>query len=676
MGMNDIAKRVLICNCEGTLPLDNAALNEQLPGVKTPECHQLCIAQIDRFEHELGDRSPLIVACTVQAPVFLEAAAEHEGAPPLTFVNIREKAGWSREGDQAGAKIAALLAEAAFDLPQITSVQMHSDGHVLVIGTDDIAVDAARQLAASLEVTLLLSAAGAEIAPTGLSDLPVFQGRVTGARGHLGAFRVEVDGLKLAAPSSRGRLEFSVAAALDEIAADLILDLRRDAPLVTAPEKRDGYFNPDPHDPVGVQKALFALSDMVGDFEKPQYVAYNPDICAHKRNGVAGCTLCLDNCPTGAILSSGDQVDIDPFICAGCGACTALCPSGAVSFRKPPHFAASARLKVLLGAYHGAGGNGAVLFVHDITHGEEVIEIMARHYDGLPARVLPIAVHSVAQCGLEWLLAAVAFGAARVVLLQPPIDSSEFDGLRRTLALAGHILGGLGYGEDIFLLLDEADPQAVHDRLWSLQARSGPAPLDFEPSGNRRMLMRQVLGQLLGAAPAAVERMALPDGAPFGNIRVNVDKCTLCLACVSSCPAGALKDNPDTPQLSFIEENCLQCGLCVATCPERVITLEPRLDFTVAAAQPRLVKEEAPFACVRCGKPFGTASSIEAVIAKLVDNPAFAEAGALERLRMCADCRVVAMAEQVADPLSGAPRPLTRTTDDYLRERDDDDEGE
>ena len=41
---------------------------------------------------------------------------------------------------------------------------------------------------------------------------------------------------------------------------------------------------------------------------------------------------------------------------------------------------------------------------------------------------------------------------------------------------------------------------------------------------------------------------------------------------------------------------------------------------------------------------------------------------------MCADCRVVAMAEQVADPLAGAPRPLTRTTDDYLRERDDDDD--
>ena len=672
--MIDIAKRVLICNCEGTLPLDSAALAGHMPGLKTPECHQLCIAQIDRFERELDDRSPLIVACTVQAPVFLDAASDHERAPPLTFVNIREKAGWSREGDQAGAKIAALLAEAAFDPPQVTSVQMHSDGHVLVIGSDDIALDAARQLTASLEVTLLLSDAGAEITPANLSDLPVYQGRIKDARGHLGAFQVEVDGLKLAAPSSRARLEFSIAVAEDEIAADLILDLRRDVALVTAPEKRDGYFNPDPRDPVGVQKALLQLSDMVGDFEKPRYVAYNPDICAHKRNGVTGCTLCLDNCPTGAILSSGDQVVIDPFICAGCGACTALCPSGAVSFRQPPHYAAIARLKVLLQAYHGAGGGGAVLLVHDLEHGEEVIDTMARHYDGLPARVLPFAVHSVAQCGLEWLLAAVAFGAARVVLLQPPNDPAEFDGLRRSLNLAGHILGGLGYGEDIFLLLDEADPQAVHDRLWSFEARSGPAPLDFEPSGNRRMLMRQGLEQLHGAAPAAVDQMALPDGAPFGTIRVDTDNCTLCLACVSGCPAGALIDNPDYPQLRFIEDNCLQCGLCVATCPEKVISLEPRLDFTQAAAEARLLKEEEPFACIRCGKPYGVASSIEAVIAKLVDNPAFAEDGALERLRMCADCRVIAMSEQATDPFAGAPRPLTRTTDDYLSERDEDDD--
>ena len=38
-------------------------------------------------------------------------------------------------------------------------------------------------------------------------------------------------------------------------------------------------------------------------------------------------------------------------------------------------------------------------------------------------------------------------------------------------------------------------------------------------------------------------------------------------------PGSALADNPDAPQLRFIEKNCVQCGLCASTCPEDAITL-------------------------------------------------------------------------------------------------------
>jgi ferredoxin len=62
------------------------------------------------------------------------------------------------------------------------------------------------------------------------------------------------------------------------------------------------------------------------------------------------------------------------------------------------------------------------------------------------------------------------------------------------------------------------------------------------------------------------------DGAPFGAIELNVEGCTLCLACVSACPTGALSDNPERPMLRFTEDACVQCGLCKATCPEKVIT--------------------------------------------------------------------------------------------------------
>ena len=118
---------------------------------------------------------------------------------------------------------------------------------------------------------------------------------------------------------------------------DLILDIRGGTPLFTAPEKLDGYFNPDPKNPALVGDALLELVDMVGEFEKPRYINYDEGICAHASAGITGCTRCIDNCPTGAITSDekNDRVVFDAFVCAGCGTCASICPTGAAKYALP-----------------------------------------------------------------------------------------------------------------------------------------------------------------------------------------------------------------------------------------------------------------------------------------------------------------------------------------------------
>jgi ferredoxin len=192
----------------------------------------------------------------------------------------------------------------------------------------------------------------------------------------------------------------------------------------------------------------------------------------------------------------------------------------------------------------------------------------------------------------------------------------------------------------------------------------------FLPMGGKRALMRLALQELHAAAPAPQYHVPLPAGAPFGRVVVDVPGCTLCLACVGACPTGALVDNPERPQLAFVEDACVQCGLCQSTCPERVISLEPRLNFTDEARQPVVIKQEQPFECIRCGKPFGTRSSIEKIVEKLAaKHSMFMDSAAIDRIRMCDDCRVIAQFEVTDNPLAAGPRPKTRTTDDYLRER-------
>src|SRR5204863_452516 len=82
--------------------------------------------------------------------------------------------------------------------------------------------------------------------------------------------------------------------------------------------------------------------------------------------------------------------------------------------------------------------------------------------------------------------------------------------------------------------------------------------------------------------------------ARFGGVNLTVGGCTLCHACVTACPTGALSDNPDRAMLRFTESLCVQCGLCESTCPEKVISLEPRLDFKAWNAPLAVLKEEEP----------------------------------------------------------------------------------
>ena len=166
--------------------------------------------------------------------------------------------------------------------------------------------------------------------------------------------------------------------------------------------------------------------------------------------------------------------------------------------------------------------------------------------------------------------------------------------------------------------------------------------------------------------------IALPQGAPFGAIEIDVEGCTLCLSCVGACPTGAVSDDPDRPMLRFAEDACVQCGLCKATCPENVISLTPQIDFRAATSGRRVLKEEEPYLCIRCGTPFGVKSSVERVVASLEGKHWMFKDSAkrLDVIKMCADCRVQAMADEKFDPFGAPQRPAVRTTDDYLRERE------
>jgi hypothetical protein len=125
-------KNILLCDCEGTMDLDAKSLEKFSDGGKVQINTHLCRVQIANFTQALGDGEPVIVACTQEAPLFNETAIDTNAETPVSYTNIRERAGWSSEGKAAMPKIMALLAEATLDAPSTTSVSLNSEGSILV----------------------------------------------------------------------------------------------------------------------------------------------------------------------------------------------------------------------------------------------------------------------------------------------------------------------------------------------------------------------------------------------------------------------------------------------------------------------------------------------------------------------------------------------------------------
>lgn len=673
--MTTASRTILACTCGGTVPLDEKALARACPGSRI-EVFQSVPDEMARVLRAVKGADAITLACACRMAEVAEALEEAGITAPLSPANIRERAGWSTEGKAATAKIAALLALAAEPAIETPMVMLESQGIAVVYGRDETALDVAARLADDLDITVLLTRPGALLPPRE-ADYPLFLGTIRGATGHLGAFDLTVDGFAAQKTAARGPLAFGPARNGARSTCDLVIDVSGGTPLFPAHDLRPGYLRADPADRAAIERLIADARDLTGTFDKPRYVTFRGELCAHARSGITGCTRCIEVCPTGAITPGTDTVVIDPAVCAGCGGCGAVCPTGAASYALPAPDAAMQRLRSMLSAYHAAGGEKPVLLVHDGSHGADLIHMLAHAGDGLPARVLPLPVNETTQLGLEWFAAAFAYGAAGVRVLTRGKPRHDETALHRTLDLAGTILAALGWNAEAARVIAADDPDALAEALAALPA--GPVAAErasFLPAGGKRQLLKLALGELHARAPRPVPAVALPAGAPLGRVTVNAGGCTLCLACVSACPAEALRANPDRPELSFVEDRCVQCGLCARTCPEKVITLEPRLDFAAIASPPVTLKQEEPHACERCGKAFGTKATVARIREKLAGKHwmfSGAHADRIALIGLCDDCRVIAATQSAIDPYAGAPRPRPRTAEDYRRDKEGDD---
>ena len=644
------------------MKLDSQMAKESVDAEQVIETDYLCTKNVQVAEKILSSGKPTIIACQQQAAFFEELcneiAVEGKSDPKLTTTDIRDRAGWT-DDISAYAKQAALLSEVKLTGPLTPFKEITSEGVCLILGNDENTLDVASKLKDELAVTVLMSRDIGELSPRG--EVNICNGKLKTVTGSLGNFKVLVTEYSELNLHGRGSVSFGEKRKEASSECDIIIDLRGDNPLFPSSEKRDGYLRRDPKDRVGLESVVLEAINLKGEFEKPVYVRFEEAKCAHSRASRSGCSRCLDICPTNAISSNGDSVAIDPYICAGCGSCSAVCPSGAANYDDPPFTFNLQRITNLRSVFkkYDRQVEPRIIFV-DKDFGMELITLSARFGRGLPADLIPFDIPNIELISHAEILAALASGFSEVMILTKEVPT--FSSLKLQMNICMSILAHCGPdSQNRLRLIETMDIETFENEIYS----KNHSKKIVEPVlllGEKREITRTAVKAMIPSEDA----IELPETSPYGEILVNTDKCTLCLACVSLCPTNALEDNADRPELNFTETACIQCGICSSTCPEQAITLRPRLNLNNEALSQKVLNTEEPFECISCKRPFGVKSTIERIVAKLENNHwMYQDSKKLDLVKMCDDCRVNAQYHEENSPFKYGEKPKIRTTDDY-----------
>ncbi len=345
----------------------------------------------------------------------------------------------------------------------------------------------------------------------------------------------------------------------------------------------------------------------------------------------AGCNLCYEQCPAGAIRRDGDGVHVDSLLCTECGTCVAVCPTGAIDYHR---FSDDS----FIDYFSTLSLNAADALV--LGHSDTLHRYWWREKDRSSKNMLFLEYPRIEALSLFHFLHLFSRGARQVVLLVDPRSNLDASCCREA-ERAGRLL------ESLFGVADLVRFCSTEElRMFAAPAqRQTIDHVQQQPSVNRRQRLVDLL--LDGYRHSGKEiTLGREDGA-FGTVFCDSSRCTHCFACLNECKVGALRAGDEAHSLLFDAGLCVGCGICVRICPEDALKLGNETVLGPAWLNPIELSRAEPMLCKQCGKEFGTRKGFEKVM-KILNSRHMADKGHFE---YCDTCRVVKLFESHEQPL-------------------------
>ena len=388
---------------------------------------------------------------------------------------------------------------------------------------------------------------------------------------------------------------------------------------------QSGTFDPNL---TSIEEVVQTLKENINEYSYKKFTTYDQSICQYHERREEICSKCEEVCPTVAITKDDETktLGFSQIDCHGCGGCVSVCPSGAIDY---------------------APSNKESLFemskFYEETHPLVVPEKMeiGTLQTPLKENVLPFAIEGEKFLHEGSFLTLLQISGSQVIFYSDFISKGSGDAIR----IVNDIYQAK-YGKDAILVaMNEEELQVALNEVSFIEG----SQFNFNQDGlKKREIFSHRLQKIVGNEDLGEVKTG--EHVHYGLVKVNEDKCTLCLVCVGACNVDALQADASDNTLRLNPSLCTSCGYCEVSCPEAdcltierdVIKLEPTWFKESVLAKDEL------FACVECGVEFATVKSVTKIADMMA--PLFSHDPVKERsLYCCADCKPKIMMQNYYD---------------------------
>ncbi|WP_428025933.1 4Fe-4S binding protein [Arcobacter sp.] len=389
--------------------------------------------------------------------------------------------------------------------------------------------------------------------------------------------------------------------------------------------KQSGTFDPNKS---SLDEVIKTLKENINSYSYKKYTTYDKTICQYNERREEICSKCEEVCPSVAIVKHDETktLEFSQIDCHGCGGCISVCPSGALDY------APSSRESLFeLSKFYK---NKHPLIIPSKMELENLnVE--------LKEDVLPFAIDGEKFLHEGTLLTLLQMSGSQVIFYSDFISKGTGDAIR--------ILNDIyqkKYSKDAILLA--SNEEELKEALEKISFIENSYFNFNQESLKKREVFSHRLQKIVGEDDLGV--VTTGEHIHYGRVKVNQEKCTLCLVCVGSCNVDALSADATDNTLRINPSLCTACGYCEVSCPEAdcltierdVIQLEPTW------FKENILAHDTLFACVECGKEFATTKSIQKIASQMA--PIFSSDPVKERsLYCCADCKPKIMMQNYFD---------------------------